>query len=361
MPSLGSHTRPQKYSEDEISLFEAKWWRDCDGHVLRPAIARVGDPSAPTLHRLQMAVLALVVADNYSRRSEAERVAEVVESLHGATPREDIEKCKAQLIYHTAFGRLERAIEVGTRLVESERRSGNSASIWKALRWIGRPLCLTGELNAAVAALTEAYYQASQLNLRGEMWNAAYSSRGWPWIAKSSVSHLNGRQFKLRLPKCNDSRSTRLGAHYTNARIEFMRGDIEQSRCILDRSRNVRKAIPGTRGEQSILALDVLLRLRSESPRVPQAMLQRLYRLHVSMRESGIRDFETAGIVAGLLYSGERTEAQAVYSGYMAVRRSLIPTHSMLQLMQSTLDVRRRYYDAFARFSEAAQAAAYDL
>jgi hypothetical protein len=50
----GTQTPVDRYSDDEISLFEARWWRDCDGQFLRPAVKRVLDHRAPTLHRLQM-------------------------------------------------------------------------------------------------------------------------------------------------------------------------------------------------------------------------------------------------------------------------------------------------------------------
>jgi transketolase len=66
-------------------------------------------------------------------------------------------------------------------------------------------------------------------------------------------------------------------------------------------------------------------------------MLGRLYQLHLKTRDSGIRDFEAAAVIAGLLHRGDVAQARATYDYYMSVRRSRIRCHPTLQFVQDTL------------------------
>jgi len=335
----GGMTRSPRYSEDEIAIFEAKWWRDCDGHVLHPTLKRVMDTRAPTLHRLQTAVLALVVADNYHRQREAEAVANVIESLRTTSVYEDIEKLKARLIFHTAFGNLETAVEAGNLLVQAERRRGSSTALLKALRWLSLPLCRLDDLSGAVRLLTEAYDQASRLGLKGEMWNAAYTLAGAALDSEELSLALEWAPVVVGLARDATARVMReLEHHYTSARIELMRDDLDRARYHLDQSSSVQTPIPLTRGEQSLLALEVLLRARCATSPIPRAMLRRLRWLHMRTRDSGVWDFETAGLVAGLLYSGNRSEAKALNDYYMSVRRSKITNCRTLTSVQQLLE-----------------------
>jgi len=125
--------------------------------------------------------------------------------------------------------------------------------------------------------------------------------------------------------------------YYTQARIEFMRTDYALARHYLDLSRDLKRTTPASRGEQSILALDVLLRVRSGNRRIPRQALRRLISLHLSTRDAGVRDFEAAAVVAGLLHSGNRTEARSIFEYYMNIRRSRITNHATLRSVQLAL------------------------
>jgi tetratricopeptide (TPR) repeat protein len=328
----GTQTPVERYSDDDISLFEARWWRACDGQIMRPAVKRVLDPRAPTLHRLQMAVLALIVADNQHRRIDAQRIADVVECLESRTPREDIEKLKARVIYHTAFGSLDQALLDGTRLVEAERRGRNPTGMLRALRWVSVPLRRTNDMYGAVSVLKDAYQHASRLGLTGEMWNAAFYLENVALDCENLDLALEWAPVVI----CLDADATVTGLRgsghfYTRARIEFMRGDYTRARDYLEQSQNLKQSTPAGRGEQSILALDVLLRVRTGERRIPRQTLRRLIHLYMKTRDSGVCDFETAAVVAGLLYVGRADEARSIYEYYMSIRRSRITNHGTLE------------------------------
>jgi hypothetical protein len=333
----GNSKYEARYSEDEILLLEARWWRTCDSRVLRPAMKRVLDTRAPLLHRLQMAVLALIVADNFHRRSEAQRIADVVESLDALGPREDIERCKARLIYHTGFGSLDEARDAGVRLVEAERRAGNSTAYWRALRWLSVPRRFI-EPELAIDDLRQAYREASRLNLRGEMWNAASCAIGVAFEYENVALALEWAPIIESLAEAATPHPLRAVEHYyMRARVEHMQGDLAQARIHLDQSGALKNGIRGARGEQSILALDVLLRVQSGEKHLPRATLRRLRLLHLRTRGSGFLDFETAALLAGLLHSGDRAEARSLHDSYMSLRRVRTDRHPVLRSVQARL------------------------
>ena len=334
----GAQTPTERYSDDEISLFEARWWRDCDGQFFRLAVKRVLDHRAPTLHRLQMAVLVLIVADNQHRQHDAQRIADLVECLEARTPRDDAEKLKARLVYHTAFGSLDQALIDGTRLVEAERRSGNFAGVLRALRWISVPMRRTNDLSGAVSALKDAYGHASRLGLRGEMWNAALYLEGVALDCENLDLALEWAPVVISLDADATVNGLRGSDHlYTRARIEFMRGDYVRARKYLEQSQSLKQTTPAGRGEQALLALDVLLRVRTGERRIPRRLLRRLIHLHIKTRDSGVRDFEFAAVVGGLLHSGKVGEARAIYEYYMSVRRSRITNLATLESVRGEL------------------------
>jgi tetratricopeptide (TPR) repeat protein len=288
-----------------------------------------------------MAVLALIVADNQHRRRHADSIAEIVDGLQTRTPREDIEKAKARLIYHTAFGSLDEALASARRVLEAERRSGNSAALLRALRWASIPQRLTNDIDGALSALSEAYHLASRLGLRAEMWNAVYYIEGVALDAENVDLALEWAPIVEDLANEAIVHALRASDYeYFRARIEYMRGDLERARVFLDQSRHLNNSLPPARGEQSVLALDVMLRVRGESSAIPHRILQRLRSLHLRTRDSGILDFETAAVVAGLLHANRGDEAQALYSHYMRHRRSRIATHSTLQSVHAQLNQR---------------------
>jgi len=104
-----------------------------------------------------------------------------------------------------------------------------------------------------------------------------------------------------------------------------------------NKASGLKAALSPARGEQSLVALDVLLRVRASEPTIPRPLLGRLYRLHLATRDSGVWDFEAAALIAGLLHARKATEAVAVNDYYMGVRRSRIESHPTLRAVQSAL------------------------
>jgi len=323
--------RPERYTEDEIALLEARWWRNTNARIIRSATKRVTSTRAPVLHRLQMAVLALIVADNQHRGTDAKRVMEAIDSLDPTTPREDLEKSKASLIYHTSFGSLDVALTAGRRVVDLERRGGSSASLLKALRWSSNPLRLTNDRHGALVVLREAFQLASRLGLRAEMWAASYYIQAVALDFEDLTLSLEWAPTFADL--AGDAAVHALRAadyNYFMARVEFQRGNANAAEEFLDRSRSLRKSVPRVRGEQSVLALDIMLRINRGEP-VPRAALGRLRTLHLRSRDSGTRDFEAASLFHALAYADRKCEAETLLDYFRRIRRTRTRFHSRLQ------------------------------
>ena len=308
-----------------------------EGQIIRSAVQRVAIDALPILHRLQMAVLALIIADNQNRRRDAQRIVEIVDALEPTTSRENLEKSKVTLIYHAAFGNLDTAILAGKRVVESARQLGNSAALLKALRWLSTPLRLTNDMDGALDVLTEAFERASRLGLRAEMYNTSY------YIASVALDfedlNLSLKWAPIFQDLTNDATVHALRAsHYAYfmARVEYLRGDLGAATTFLDQARGLLDRVPRIRGEQSLLALDVLLKIGLGN-RVPGRILSRLRMLHIKSRDVGTRDFEAAGLIHGLVFTEQRREAESLLDYYLAVRRARTTLHSTLRVVQREL------------------------
>jgi hypothetical protein len=170
------------------------------------------------------------------------------------------------------------------------------------------------------------------------MWNAAFYLEGVALDCENLDLALQWAPIVVSLDPHATVNGLRGSDHfYTQARIEFMREDYARAREYLDQSQDLKRTTPASRGEQSILALDVLLRVRSGEQRIPRRTLRRLVSLHLRTRDAGVRDFETAAAVAGLLHSGNRAEARSILEYYMRIRRSRINNHATLQSVQLAL------------------------
>jgi DNA-binding SARP family transcriptional activator len=328
------------YTDDEIALFEARWWRDHDGRVLLPAIHRVRDVRAPTLHRLQMAVIALVIADNHQRKRVAQRIFEAVEDLDTVTPREDTEKARATLVFHTAFGSLDIAVSAASRVVQFERLTGESAALLRALRWAATPLKFAGHTREATAVLEEAYERAMHLGLRTEMWHAAEYLTS---LAVECEDVELGRKWAplcIQLAEEDVTQTSKINrSRYLMCRASLMCGDTDAARRIFSiESISAGDALLRTRARETIIAMETLLRVRTASHPIPSEMLTEFRRLHLTTRESGVRDFETGALLVGLIGASEIDIAREIRRDYIShFRRSRLPLHSMFAETEAAL------------------------
>jgi hypothetical protein len=334
---LQPHGNRDLYGEAETTLFEANWWRSFDMQVLRSGIERVLDTRAPTLHRLQMAVVALVVAHNFSRRGASRRLANVVESLAASTPREHYEKTTAQLIHHAGFGDIDKAVEAGEELVALSRQSGSLAALIRALRWASAPNKLTGNVTSALALLTEAHDHAVRLGLDTEVWNAVYYI-GYLALDLEDRALANEwrRVFEEYATSERDPMRAMSSSYYC-ARLALMDQDVERASAHAVHARQLSIRL----GQSpllnvTLLSLEVALQMAASDKKISEHVVRRLRRLHLITRNV-LQDFEVAVLARAMLRNDEKAKARALLDSYIGVRRSRLALHSHLRAASADL------------------------
>ena len=329
--------RRNKYSEDDLALFEARWWRDHDTRVLRRSLTRVKARRAPALARLRTAVVALIAADNRCQLRQASDLLSSVEAIHPSTPHEETEKLKALAIYHTSFGDLDVAVSAARRLVEFERSSANVASLARALRWLSMPLKLSGDITTAVATLTESYTLASSVALKPDMLEAALYLQDLAIDCEDSqlariwartVARFDGELFSSASRSCNNC--------YLLARLAVLEEDLDRASALLRRATAPHTSIRFAKAKESLLALDVFLTILNGS-RPSHDTLSQLRRLHMLTRVTGARDFETGVLLMGLTSTDFKGIARQLNEQYLSGRRTRMRQHSVLAAVQSAL------------------------
>lgn len=327
-------SRLEPYSDDEIALFEARWWRDYDGRVLRPVIRRLHDKRAPALHRLQVGVIGLIVADNHQRRVDAQRIAEAIESIHVLTPREHTERARARLVYNAAFGNLDIAVSEAALVVEAARVGDSSAALLRALRWSSIPLKFVGNTAAAIDALREAYSRAARLGLRSETWHAAEYLADLATDCEDIDFAREWAPLCLQIAKAQPTHTAKMFlSMYVMSRLALMESDLRKARKLLDDAQaHLGNPILRTRIHESVIAMDVLLLCRTPGADVPRSVIATLRRLHMRTRGCGVRDFELGALLNGLIATNRRAEARELRDTYLqSLRRSRLPLHSVLR------------------------------
>jgi hypothetical protein len=278
-----------------------------------------------------MAVIALIAVDYRQQRAEADRIIDLVESIDPKTPREEVEKLRARTVFHTSFGDIDAAVSAARRLVLIQRTHAPEASLTRALRWQSTSLKLSNNVEGAIASLTESYRLAARLELKHEMWQAALHLQDVAIDCENldlAVEWTTVAQGLSRSLTISDSRFS--NSAYLDSRVAIMQGDIVRAQTLLAQARSTDRPLRRTRAEESLLALDVFLRMQSENA-VPRDLLGRLRRLHLRTQGCGVRDFQTGVLVLGLVRAGDKWSAESLYRSYVLARRNRLPPHSALR------------------------------
>jgi hypothetical protein len=302
-----------------------------------------------------MAVIALIAADNRQQREDANQIVQLVEGIEPTSPREEIERLRAETVYHTSFGDLDKAVIAATRLVQTERALATSGSLLQSLRWQSKPLKLTNNVLGAMAAIEESFQLAARLELRHEMWNAALYAVDVSIDTEDLTMAVKWARIAEDIGR-GLSASSSMGSNstYLNARIAEMRGDLDDARALLATARATDRSILRTRGEEPLLAFDIHLRMATQNA-VPRNLTDRLRKLHLKTAGCGVRDFETGVLVTALARGGDVEDARSLYDRYVTGRRSRLRFHSALMRASQSL-VLPPTYDAFAALAESSLA-----
>ena len=151
--------RPIEHTHDdaELALFEAEWQTAGRPDELLPRLLRCArDIEAPPIHRARASVVALTIAHNLPAAPVAKEAHEIVESLAGRGDELVGQQLAADLIYHTAFGSLQKGIDAGRSLMDLTKHGKSFTRFLWALRAAAMPLLYSGDFSGARRLLAEA-------------------------------------------------------------------------------------------------------------------------------------------------------------------------------------------------------------
>jgi hypothetical protein len=186
-----------QHDDAELAILEARWYGSVQSGELLPRLLNCAHAiKAPTPHRAEAGVLALVLAHNLPSRTIANEAYAIVVGLAGYSDDLVRQQLTAELVYQTAFGDLHAGVEAGRELIGVTRGKKSVTGLIRALRGAAVPLLYGGDFSKARLLLLEARDLALECGLAGatltatEMLAKSYFQEGnyaaaKDWIASS--------------------------------------------------------------------------------------------------------------------------------------------------------------------------------
>jgi predicted ATPase/DNA-binding SARP family transcriptional activator len=146
----------EPHDDLELMALRAEWRSMSYPRILERALKCANDSSATARHRVEAAVMALMLIGRTGDSDGMGRLYQQVEEL-GTYPDVDVAmRLQATAIYHTTVGSLETAVAAARSLVEERRRTGNVGDLVRSLNNAAVTLRTAGLLDEAERALIEA-------------------------------------------------------------------------------------------------------------------------------------------------------------------------------------------------------------
>ena len=260
---------------------------------------------ATVSHRLEAALWGLAACATDALEDHAEKIANALGVLVPSSDPERRHVLNCQLIYHTEFGDLDRAVEVGDELLALEQCSGSATSLSRALRVSAWPYRLRGDTLLARARLSEARRLARERHLDADCVMSALGVAGTycderdalsAWDTLHAVRHLLEQRPQLIVP----------GFFTQIAEVGLLMGDIKSAQEYLLRAEAVTNA--PLRYEIDRMALRADIGLRTSGNSAPRA-ISRLRTLCTRLRLYSGQQFAVGSLCACLTHSGHVDEA----------------------------------------------------
>jgi hypothetical protein len=126
------------------------------------------DAAAPTSHRGQAAVQAVIGADNLCRFDAVRQLDAIARELEPTARDARALFLSVRLVFETVLGSLEKAVEFGTQVVAIEREAGSVRGLARALCWYCHAARMTPDYLGGIRSAQEALELAERHGLVGE-------------------------------------------------------------------------------------------------------------------------------------------------------------------------------------------------
>jgi hypothetical protein len=150
-------TASERHWDQKLMLLEARRRSGADpGDLLPEAMECVREAQAHT-HRILAAALIFKLCDNTLLAAPAHSAFAVIEPLLARADTPALVRLEAEMIYHCAFGDLDRVPEIAVQLVEAARASDQPPTLSQMLGYAAIAMRLAGHLDAVKRLAFESY------------------------------------------------------------------------------------------------------------------------------------------------------------------------------------------------------------
>ena len=268
--------------------------------------------SATTSHRLEAALWGLVACTTDALDTDAEKIANALAAVAPTNDQERRHALNCQLIYHTEFGDIDRAIQAGDELLALEQCSSSAASLSRALRVSAWPYRLRGDIRFAQRRLLEASGLARERHLDAMFVMSALGVAQTFCDQRDALSAWDTLQEMGRL--LDQRPQLTVPAFFTQAaEVALLIDDLQSAQKYLLRAEAVTNA--ALRYEIDRVALRAEIGLRNLDKSAPRT-ISRLRSLCTRLRLYSGQQFAVGSLCACLTYVGRVEEASLTAREY---------------------------------------------
>jgi len=337
---------PHSHHDDiEVLELEALKTTEVDlDPVLARAVGCVQDHSLPAAHRVKMAVVAVKVATSVAGLETMEMVYREVEPLFPEPTVDVRSRLQIQVIYHTMCGDLRRGLDFAKERLAFERVQGLTIPLLNAMSDLAFVLRRTGPVDEMLAVFREAYATAiehkdyAMARDCAEKLGSVLEDEDLPGAKEWMDRSLENGKFSEEI-------HASFSFNADSARIALRENRLDDARWILDNGFDWTWLI----SRQMWLAVANGLRIRlliAEQADVTDLLphvdeLRRQYSVWAGL---GRQDYELAGLVRGLIYTGHDAEARTYLEDFvLKTRRDLTPPSAELESLIDQLAIGPRW------------------
>ena len=249
-------------------------------------------------------------------------------------------RLQTQVIYHTMYGDLEKAVSFAQERVQYERSQGNMTFVVNAMSDLAYVLTTVGGLREIDAVLTEAYSLALEHKLFVQAREVAerfgcfledqYLPDSRTWLSRATPVDPSAKAVPINFSYNADA-----------TRIALRENRVRDARKLIDEGFDWDWLADRHCWLAAALGLRIRLQMAEQAPvAAVKSDTHRLLALYRTIAQLGRQDYEIDGLVRGLLYVGESSVARSCLEHYLnEARRDLAPVERELARIAAELGV----------------------
>lgn len=311
--ALSQH--PHRHDAMELAELEARWLLGDDmQQLLNGAETCLRDHTADAGHRIAAGSWALVQAYNLGNPDVVQTIYAAIIDLFASHPPSSEDRDHIDLIYHTGYGDLGRAVNAGRDLVARARAASQPVRLARALRHAAIPLKLQGRMPEATLWLLEALDISERLKLSAGIKAASFL------LGEAALGTGDLKAARQWLSKCLSDRtsfSEDINVTVLAGQMAILERDAGECRTLVDRIATLPVQPSSVRVRSNILAIAVGLDLLANTYASSSQKAQDFAALFARARATSGQDFPAFVRCKMLEAEGRSDEARAVLQDYV--------------------------------------------